>query len=224
MTDITLPSKFKMPKPGVNGAISNVLTGKTIVITGIFPEVGGGKGLYVGKSRVKAMCESFGGRVTGEISAKTDILVVGLEPGLVKVSQAFAFRVQQIDLSSLYSVIMGLLLLKDVIPPEISQFSTGYKGNGLPLLMDRKNENYPQITNGPKSIKSLSAAKETKVPNTSKGLKRKIKMKIPKGPDNIIINKYNLKNDGFCFINTLTIPKTTTFEEECLQRDGYYFV
>ena len=33
-------------------------------MTGVFPEVGGGAGLNLGKERVKAMIESFGGRVT----------------------------------------------------------------------------------------------------------------------------------------------------------------
>ena len=51
-------------------------------------QVGGGKGLSLGKDKVTRMVESFGGRVTGSVSGKTDILLVGKEPGYAKVSQA----------------------------------------------------------------------------------------------------------------------------------------
>ena len=71
---------FEMPRPG--GAVSNTaLKGKTVVLTGTFPEVGGGMGLTLGKDRVKSMVESFGGKVTSAISGRTDILIVGKEPG-----------------------------------------------------------------------------------------------------------------------------------------------
>jgi NAD-dependent DNA ligase len=52
--------------------------------------VGGGSGLNLGKDRVKKMVEAFGGKVTGSVSGRTHILVVGKEPGLGKVSQAEA--------------------------------------------------------------------------------------------------------------------------------------
>ena len=55
---------FVLPRPGVAGAQPNALAGKTFVLTGVFPEVGGGKGLELGKARMKACIESFGGRVT----------------------------------------------------------------------------------------------------------------------------------------------------------------
>ena len=50
--------------------------------------MGGGSGLNLGKDRVKKMVEAFGGKVTGSVSGRTHILVVGKEPGLGKVSQA----------------------------------------------------------------------------------------------------------------------------------------
>jgi hypothetical protein len=53
-----------------------------------FPEVGGGSGLNLGKDRVKGMVEAFGGKVTGAVSGRTHILVVGKEPGMGKVTQA----------------------------------------------------------------------------------------------------------------------------------------
>ena len=65
---------FVPPVPGQNGAAENALEGKTVVLTGVFPEVGGGKGLSLGKARVKKIVQSFGGRVTSAISGKTDIV------------------------------------------------------------------------------------------------------------------------------------------------------
>ena len=77
--------RFVMPVPGVGLARHNALTGKTVVLTGIFPEVGGGAGLELGKARVKKMIESFGGKVTSAVSGKTSFVLVGKEPGMSKV-------------------------------------------------------------------------------------------------------------------------------------------
>ena len=74
----------------------NNFAGKTFVLTGIFPEIGGGTGLSLGKARVKALIESFGGRVTGSISGKTDVLVVGKEPGYSKVGSRFPEHREQV--------------------------------------------------------------------------------------------------------------------------------
>lgn len=237
MNDTALSSKYKLPKPGVNGAISNVLRGKTIVLTGIFPQVGGGKGLYIGKHRVKIMCENFGGRVTNEISGQTDILVVGVEPGLVKVSQAFAYRVQQINFFGLHSVIMGLVLLKDVIAPDISHFSTGYNGNGLPLLLSREEKNNKNIQSSKELTQNINLVEAANKIVESKILKKKIdikipkvkdqkkiKRKIPKEKDLIIVKDFTLQNDGFCFINAQKLTNSNSFHEECLNRDGFCFI
>ena len=51
----------------------------------MFPELGGGEGFQLGKARLKSIIESFGGRVTGDVSGKTDVLVVGKDPGFSKV-------------------------------------------------------------------------------------------------------------------------------------------
>lgn len=81
--------KFQIPQPGVSGAsVATVFSGKRFVLTGIFPEIGGGAGITLGKERTKKMIEAFGGRVTSSISGKTDVLVVGKDPGFSKVSQA----------------------------------------------------------------------------------------------------------------------------------------
>ena len=48
-------------------------------------QVGGGCGLELGKERVRQMITSFGGRVTSAVSGKTDLVIVGKEPGFSKV-------------------------------------------------------------------------------------------------------------------------------------------
>jgi NAD-dependent DNA ligase len=68
---------FVPPRPGLNGAKAHALAGKTFVLTGIFPEVGGGIGLNLGKDRLKDIITAFGGKVTGSVSGKTDVVVIG---------------------------------------------------------------------------------------------------------------------------------------------------
>lgn len=97
-------SKFQMPKPGQNGAIAGVFDGQTMVLTGLFPEVGGGTGLNLGKEKMKSLIENFGGRVTGSVSGKTDFLVVGKDPGASKVSKASAKSIPLVDLLALNRV------------------------------------------------------------------------------------------------------------------------
>lgn len=54
--------------PGVDGAVGdNFLDGKTFVLTGTFPEVGGGDGHTI----VKALVESFGGKAITRFSKTT---------------------------------------------------------------------------------------------------------------------------------------------------------
>ena len=144
---------FVIPKPGQDGASSaSVFAGKTFVLTGVFPEVGGGTGLGMGKDRVKAMIQAFGGRVTGSISGKTDVLVVGKEPGMSKVSKARAKP--KILLASIHDLKLGLdtgcEALEDFEaskreePMLIKDFSSGYQFqatkeyNGLALQASKK--------------------------------------------------------------------------------------
>lgn len=79
--------QFVIPVPGKGGP-KDSLAGQTFVITGTFPEVGGGAGFNVGKDKVKSMITSFGGKVSGSVSPKTDVLVVGKKPGFSKVQKA----------------------------------------------------------------------------------------------------------------------------------------
>ena len=138
-TTMTAPvqkQRFIVPVPGRDG-VAHVLKGKTVVMTGVFPEVGGGAGLNLGKDRVKAMIESFGGKVTSSISGKTDILIVGKSPGLSKVTQARSRdKVQMFSLQEIASGICAGLIEAPAEPMKIASFSKGFtfrngESNGL---------------------------------------------------------------------------------------------
>ncbi len=123
--------KFIIPRPEMNGAVAGVLNNKKFVLTGVFPEVGGGSGLVLGKDRVKEMIESFGGRVTSSVSGKTDFVLVGQEPGFSKVTQAQERGVPLLDLLSLRRLLMGqqtITVTASAPPPRITNFSAGYPG------------------------------------------------------------------------------------------------
>ena len=67
-----VPGSFVVLVPGVDGALSDeALKGKTFLISGCFPEAGGGEGDAVGVENVHAMIDSFGGRVVSRFSKKT---------------------------------------------------------------------------------------------------------------------------------------------------------
>jgi NAD-dependent DNA ligase len=128
------PSKvFVIPAPGKNGAVKDMLAGKTVVMTGTFPEVGGGIGLNLGKDKVKRMIESFGGRVTSAVSGKTDILVLGKDPGFSKVSKSQERGVQLVALKALKEALEGGRLEDAPRPVAITNFSAGYRGNSAAL-------------------------------------------------------------------------------------------
>ena len=81
------PGRFQTPEPGP-GVSDTLLRGQKVVITGTFPEIGGGSGLELGKARVANMVQAFGGRVTQAVSGATTMLVVGKNPGFSKFSKA----------------------------------------------------------------------------------------------------------------------------------------
>ena len=124
--------QYVPPKPGVDGP-EDCLAGQTFVLTGLFPEVGGGSGLDVGKERTKALISSFGGRVTGSVSGKTTVLLVGKEPGMSKVSKARGLpSCRLMGLRDVDAAIRagGIEEVK-AEPVLIESFSGGWRGNGL---------------------------------------------------------------------------------------------
>ena len=70
------------------------------VLSGTWPNLGGGSGLEVGKQRLKARIEQFGGRVTGSISGITDVLVIRESPGPKKMVEALEKKLRSSILTS----------------------------------------------------------------------------------------------------------------------------
>lgn len=230
---------FGVPKPGVNGASeATVFAGKRFCLTGVFPEIGGGSGLSLGKDRAKQMIEAFGGRVTGSISGKTDVLVVGKDPGFSKVSKA---RAQNgIHLASLKEIKEGLdaglasieefAFCNREQPMMIQNFSAGFKTrdgfNGLALEASKEDL---EIAHGlkphPESVKKKApppvimigddsdqkpAAKPTK---SSRSQKRKALEAVPSGP-NVSSNKKKAKKTRGRVAKVMSQAKRKSDEEE----------
>lgn len=63
--------------PPLGKGVAGSLDGERFVLTGIFPELGGGSGLGLGKKQAEDIITTFGGKVTGSISGKTNYLLVG---------------------------------------------------------------------------------------------------------------------------------------------------
>ena len=88
-----------------NAATKGCMAGIACVLTGTFPEAGGDDvGRDHGKDAVTALVTSFGGRVTSAVSGRTKILIVGDDPGRVKLCKALQSPART-----------GLLSLRDVI-------------------------------------------------------------------------------------------------------------
>ena len=118
--------------PVVTHTNKDILNGKTIVMTGIFPETGGGTGLTYGKDSMKSLLTRFGARVVGSVSGKTDLLLVGTQPGMGKISEA---RKRGVPMIEPHEMRLGLEgnnsnLLTDVASTSlvVTNFSAGYRG------------------------------------------------------------------------------------------------
>ncbi|KAH8076371.1 hypothetical protein JL721_369 [Aureococcus anophagefferens] len=78
-----------------------------------------------------AMVESFGGRVTSSISGRTDILIVGKEPGMSKVSKA---RAANVTLMTLHDLKLGIEGgdVAAAVKPSLKEMTAlrGYVGRG----------------------------------------------------------------------------------------------
>lgn len=87
--------------------------------------------LNLGKDKVKAMIESFEGKVTGSVSGKTNVLVVGKDPGRCKVTQADVKGIPRVDLMTMQNRLYGRIQsLENVAPAVITNFSAGYQVAG----------------------------------------------------------------------------------------------
>lgn len=154
---------FIMPVPG-KGGLADSLAGKNVVVTGTFPEVGGGQGFNVGKDRLKKMIVSFGGKVSTAISGKTNVLVVGKLPGSSKVAKARANKkITMLDLHGLKSAVErgsleGSKASKKMVIKDFGGFGRRKKSAATPALKNKA---------APGAKKSMKAMKETKKRKTA---------------------------------------------------------
>jgi len=138
------PPDVFIPVPNVDGAIANSLTvcraesemrtPLTFVLTGIFPELDRETfGLAQGKAKAKEFIERFGGVVRTALSGRTDMLLVGREPGVAKLSEARSRNVPLLNLEHLIDLVHGRSIIDK--PIKIDSFSTGFYGTGLAVKM-----------------------------------------------------------------------------------------
>lgn len=75
-----VPGNFAVLVPGVDGALNDdkFLRGKTFLISGAFPEVGGSNADSVGMENIKAMIGNFGGKVITRFSKNTSECAISL--------------------------------------------------------------------------------------------------------------------------------------------------
>jgi hypothetical protein len=127
-------------------ATARALAGKTFVMTGVFPELGGGVGLSVGKDKARALIETFGGVVRSAISGQTTHLLVGTEPGASKVSQARSRNVTLVNVGDLQKCLnLGDEAAREELGQDkviIEAFSGGFYGNSKAYEMSSEKLQY----------------------------------------------------------------------------------
>ena len=234
--------RYIIPKPGKNGALTaKSQNGTTFVMTGIFPELGGGGGLNLGKGKLKALIVSFGGRVTSSVSGKTNILVVGKNPGYSKVSKARRQpNCKLMSLKDLTEYFEGdKKKIESVKPMLIENFSAGYGsrgnnflGNGLASNANSKDLAIAQGTKAPPANEIKAKRKKRKSKSSSaksKNAKKKPKTKKSKKEEkaDVLMLKevmYAISCDSCgidCTLKSFFISKTSEdFCEECYQSNG----
>eukprot|EP00927_Polykrikos_kofoidii_P075052 TRINITY_DN71113_c0_g1_i1.p1 TRINITY_DN71113_c0_g1~~TRINITY_DN71113_c0_g1_i1.p1 ORF type:complete len:461 (+),score=78.03 TRINITY_DN71113_c0_g1_i1:94-1476(+) len=178
VTEPKQKGQFVVPVPG-QGAPAGSLSGKTFTLTGIFPEIGGGAGFKLGKDRARKMIESFGGKVTTSISGKTNVLVVGKDPGFSKVSKAR--KDPKVQLLSLQDLKVGLergSLGDAKANMVIKDFARGYGAGGLAKRASAKELAVAQGTAKP-ALKGKTASAKAKARTRKVAVKRVPPLKRP---------------------------------------------
>lgn len=116
--------------PMVAVAVPDALKHFLVVITGVFPEMGGGCGLHEGKDKATEVLVGSGASVKAGVTkamsktAKAFVLV-GDRPGASKVFKAQAMDIKLINMDGLRRLLAGELLA-DVDTAVVNGFSAGY--------------------------------------------------------------------------------------------------
>ena len=137
-TTSTSNNNLKMFIPGQDGTIPNRLVGQQFCLTGIFPELGGGSGLKLGKDKMKELIQSFGGKVTSSISGKTHYVVKGVDPGVKRLEDAVKKGVTSLECSELIKILLG----GDLPATKISSAKGGTKSIKTFFKSSQDDENY----------------------------------------------------------------------------------
>ncbi len=90
-------------------------TSKRFILTGTWPNLGGGNSLELGKDKLKTMIKDSRGSVTKAISCLTNALVVGDNPGLKTVQEAHEQNITILDINQLKDLIYGIHTLEDLL-------------------------------------------------------------------------------------------------------------
>ena len=99
---IVLEDKPTFVIPEVTKKNRYKLKDQTFVSTGIFPELGGGAGINIGKERLRKMIESFGGIYKNHLSKKdTTFLIEGKNKGKEKSQKAYDWQIPKMSLHEL---------------------------------------------------------------------------------------------------------------------------
>jgi hypothetical protein len=116
--------KVKVDTPAASeGAIAVSFQGLRFVLSGTWPDLGGGQGLTLGKLCLMSCIKKFGGLVTSNYSCLTNFLVVGTNPGLKKIIDVHERKLKIIDINQLTKIMVGELVIKDLVAedyPEVS--------------------------------------------------------------------------------------------------------
>ena len=114
---------------------TNVLDGKSFVLTGTFA-CGGGVGLSAGKAYIEELIKNNGGVVKSVVSKKTNFLVASTtDAGASKVTKATSLGVPIIDSDGLNALINGD---EEIESAEIQSFSAGFGGNSVALRLSHE--------------------------------------------------------------------------------------
>jgi BRCT domain type II-containing protein len=123
--------KVKVNTPAASeGTVANSLKGLRFVLSGTWPDLGGGQGLTSGKLCLKSCIKKFGGSVTATFSCLTDFLVVGTSPGPKKVIEAHEKKVKIIDMDQLTKIIVGGLAIGNLATEDYPEAAGSQKYPG----------------------------------------------------------------------------------------------
>ena len=129
-TPDTAPAAKRQARPPSMEPVPDALQGLQVVLTGVFPTLGGGCGLNEGKEIAAALLRDSGavvkpGVTKGMAKDANAFVLVGERPGTSKIDKARAAGLKLVDLDGLRRLLAGDVLT-DVDETVITELSGGY--------------------------------------------------------------------------------------------------